>query len=158
MKLCPCGYLGDESGRCHCSPDQIRRYQSKISGPLLDRIDLQIEVMNLKDKSILDDAPSGESSSEIKKRVELARSQQINRQGKSNHLLSEKDIAESCALKDNDKNLLQSAIQKLGLSARSVNRIRKVARTIADLAHSDQIQTAHLTEAISYRRLDRDQA
>ncbi len=156
MNPCPCGYLGDEGGRCRCSPDQVSRYKAKISGPLLDRIDLQIEVLNLKNSELLNDAPSGEPSNTVKQRVERARDQQLKRQGKANHLLSAKQIPEVCALTENDKNLLQSAIQKLGLSARSVNRIRKVARTIADLENSDQIQTSHLSEAISYRRLDRN--
>ncbi len=157
MNPCPCGYLGDESGRCRCSPDQVNRYKAKISGPLLDRIDLQIEVMTLKNSDLLNDSPSGESSNIVKQRVEKAREQQLQRQGKANHLLSSREIPEICALQENDKTLLQSAIQKLGLSARSVNRIRKVARTIADLENSTQIQTSHLTEAISYRRLDRGQ-
>jgi len=155
MNPCPCGYLGDEGGRCRCSPDQVNRYKAKISGPLLDRIDLQIEVLNIKNSELLSDAPSGESSSAVKQRVENARGQQLQRQSKANHLLSSKEIAEVCTLQENDKALLQSAIQKLGLSARSVNRIRKVARTIADLENSDQIQTSHLSEAISYRRFDR---
>ena len=158
MNPCPCGYLGDESGRCRCSPDQVNRYKAKISGPLLDRIDLQIEVLNLKNSDLLNDAPSGESSSAVKQRVEKARDQQLKRQNKANHLLSSGEIADFCAFSENDKALLQTAIQKLGLSARSVNRIRKVARTIADLENSDDIQTAHLSEAISYRRLDRNSA
>jgi magnesium chelatase family protein len=157
MNPCPCGYLGDQSGRCRCSPDQVLRYKSKISGPLLDRIDLHVEVLNLKDTTLLDDTPSGESSDSIKERVTKARKQQLTRSNKSNSLLKEKEIAEFCRLEEKDKDLLQSAMQKLGLSARSVNRIRKVARTIADLENSDQIQTAHLSEAISYRRLDRGQ-
>ncbi len=158
MNPCPCGYHGDKGGRCHCSPDQILRYQSKISGPLLDRIDLHIEVMNVKDSALLDDAPSGETSDTIRQRVEYARNRQLSRQGKSNHLLSEKELTETCTLYDKDKTLLQSAMQKLNLSARSINRIRKVSRTIADLENSEHIQTVHLTEAISYRRLDRDKA
>ena len=158
MNPCPCGYLGDENGRCRCSPDQVNRYKAKISGPLLDRIDLQIEVINLKNTDLLNDAPSGESSDIVKQRVEKARSKQLLRQSKSNHILSSKEITEVCALEESDKYLLQSAIQKLGLSARSVNRIRKVARTIADLENSADIQTAHLSEAISYRRLDRNSA
>ncbi|MFK8066613.1 MAG: YifB family Mg chelatase-like AAA ATPase [Gammaproteobacteria bacterium] len=158
MNPCPCGYHGDDSGRCRCSPDQIQRYQSKISGPLLDRIDLHIEVMNVKDSALLDDAPCGETSETIRQRVEHARACQLSRRGKSNHLLSEKELTETCKLSDKDKALLQSAMQKLNLSARSINRIRKVSRTIADLENSDQIQTVHLTEAISYRRLDRNQA
>ncbi len=156
MNPCPCGYFGDENGRCRCSPDQVNRYKAKISGPLLDRIDLQIEVMNLKNSDLLNDTPSGESSNIVKQRIEKARFKQLQRQSKSNHVLSSKEITEVCVLEENDKDLLQSAIQKLGLSARSVNRIRKVARTIADLENSDQIQTAHLSEAISYRRLDRN--
>ncbi len=156
MNPCPCGYLGDENGRCRCSPDQVSRYKAKISGPLLDRIDLQIEVLNLKNSDLLDDKPSGESSAEVKQRVEMAREQQLLRQEKANHLLSSKEISKHCSLDEKDKSLLQVAIEKLGLSARSVSRIRKVARTIADLEGSEQILTSHLTEAISYRRLDRN--
>ncbi len=156
MNPCPCGFLGDESGRCRCTPDQINRYKAKISGPLLDRIDLQIEVMNVRHSELLNDTPCGECSAAVRERVEKAHRKQIERQGKPNDLLSAKEIPDFCMINDRDKNLLQAAIQKLGLSARSVHRIRKVARTIADLDDSDQILTSHLTEAISYRRLDRN--
>lgn len=157
MNPCPCGYHGDENGRCRCSPDQVKRYKSRVSGPLLDRIDLHIEVPALKESALLDDTITGENSATVKQRVVAARLIQQARCNKPNHLLNVKEITQYCGLQDKDKKLLQSAIPKLGLSARSVNRIRKVARTIADLEHSEQIKTTHLTEAISYRRLDRDQ-
>lgn len=154
MNPCPCGYLGDPNGRCHCTPDQIHRYKSRLSGPLLDRIDLHIEVPALPANQRRNDVKN-ESSQQVRDRVVAARMKQLRRQHKSNRELSNKEIEKFCQLNQQDTQLLGMAIERLGLSARAWHRILKVARTIADLANSEQIQTPHLTEAITYRRLDR---
>ncbi len=156
MNPCPCGYLGDNSGRCHCSSEQIRRYKCRISGPLLDRIDMHVEVPRCRDSSFSARGESrGESSAAIKQRVAASRNRQIQRCGKPNVALNNKEIEEVCRLSENDNRLLEKAVDTLRLSPRAYHRILKVARTIADLANADAITTAHLTEAISYRRLDR---
>ncbi len=155
MNPCPCGFLGEGSSRCRCTQEQIRRYRSKISGPLLDRIDMHIEVPNVPREILLDAAPQSESSARVRERVCQARERQIARSGKPNSHLSNREIERYCHIGQADVQLLSSAIDRLGLSARSVHRILKVARTIADLGDSEAIQTPHLSEAISYRRLDR---
>ena len=154
MNPCPCGYLGES--RCHCTEDQVRRYRSKVSGPLMDRIDMLVEVPPVA-KSLLRpnvNAVQQESSAQVRKRVSAAKATQTKRAGKANYLLQGKEIERHCALQENDYQLLEQAITRLGLSARAYNRILKVARTIADLADSEHIQTRHLSEAIGYRRLD----
>lgn len=154
MNPCPCGYFGQ--ARCHCTEEQVRRYRGKISGPLLDRIDMLMEVPAV-DKKLLRPRPGEtppESSAEVRQRVIQARHQQLNRANKVNAALQHKEIEVFCSLSDSDYHLLEHAISRLGLSARAYHRILKVARTIADLAGSNAIQTAHLSEAISYRRLD----
>jgi magnesium chelatase family protein len=130
------------------------RYRSRISGPLLDRIDMHIEVPRLKHEQ-LHNADPGETSASVRARVLRARQRQLQRCGKSNHTLSNKEIDSFCILNADDALLLENAIEKLGLSARAWHRIIKLARTIADLADSDHITTSHLQEAIGYRRLDR---
>lgn len=152
MNPCPCGYLGDK--RCQCSPEQVRRYRQKISGPLLDRIDLHIEVPNLS-RQDLKQAQSTENSQTVQRRVIVARERQLQRANKPNTLLDSREIEKFCQLSEADERLLDSAIQRLGLSARAWHRILKVARTIADMANSDTIQTPHLAEAITYRRHER---
>lgn len=154
MNPCPCGYLGDPAGRCHCSAEKIMRYRSRISGPLLDRIDMHIEVPRIKHEQ-LHNGEAGEDSASVRARVQQARQRQLKRCGKTNHTLSNREIDNYCALTADDALLLENAIEKLGLSARAWHRIIKLARTIADLAGSDQITTIHLQEAIGYRRLDR---
>ena len=154
MNPCPCGYLGDSSNRCQCSPQQVKRYRGRISGPLLDRIDLHIEVPNLPRLELRQDA-SRESSADVRTRVVAAREIQLKRSGKANNLLGNREIEQFCGLNENDERLLDTAIEQLGLSARAWYRILKVARTIADLSGSESIQTSHLMEAISYRRLER---
>lgn len=154
MNPCPCGYLGQ--ARCHCTADQIRRYRAKISGPLLDRIDVLMEVPAV-DKKLLRphaDEPLPESSAQVRQRVINARDRQLQRSGKPNVNLQHKELEHVCALSDQNFQLLEQAINKLGLSARAYHRILRVARTIADLSDSDSIQTSHLSEAIGYRRLD----
>ncbi len=155
MNPCPCGYLGESSGRCHCTPVQIQRYRAKISGPLLDRIDMHIDVPNVPREVLHAPTKDIESSSDVKQRVEKARQYQLKRGNKANHCLGVKEIERYCQLDDNNKKLLENAIEKLQLSARSYHRILKVARTIADLGESEMISTAHLSEAIGYRRIDR---
>jgi magnesium chelatase family protein len=156
MNPCPCGYLGHHNGKCRCTPDQVARYRAKISGPLLDRIDLQIEVPALRE-SELTTAATGEPSATIRARVEAARTRQMQRQNKSNSLLSTKEIDTYCITDEAGKTLLKQAITRLDLSARAYHRILKVARTIADLAGEDSISTTHIAEAVQYRRFDRNQ-
>jgi len=154
MNPCPCGYLGEV--RCHCTEDQVRRYRAKVSGPLMDRIDMLLEVPPVA-KSMLRPAQNGEkeeSSATVRARVLRARSIQIKRAGKANYLLENKELEVHCKLSESNYQLLETAISRLGLSARAYHRILKVARTIADLAESKHIETAHLSEAIGYRRLD----
>jgi magnesium chelatase family protein len=149
-----CGYLGHYSGRCRCTPDQVLRYRKKISGPLLDRIDLQIEVPDLPAED-LTRANCGESSSDIRKRVEAARQKMLARQGTANARLSTREIDKYCVPDEQGAMLIKQAISRLGLSARGYHRILKVARTIADLAASAGVSSAHVAEAIQYRRFDR---
>ncbi|MGD9391194.1 MAG: YifB family Mg chelatase-like AAA ATPase, partial [Thioalkalispiraceae bacterium] len=156
MNPCPCGYHGHQNGRCHCSPDQIQRYRNRVSGPLLDRIDMHIEVPNLSLEIIQNSQASNEESSQnVKQRVEIAHQRQLARNGSTNNRLNNQQIEQHCQLSHSDRQLMENAINKLGLSARAYHRILKLARTIADLADCEQIETAHLTEAISYRKLDR---
>lgn len=154
MNPCPCGWAGDVSGRCRCLPDAIRRYRARISGPLLDRIDLHVEVPRLPPSELRPDAPDGEASGTIRTRVEQAQQMQMQRAGVLNARLGQAETMSSCRLCERDQQLLERAIDSLQLSARAMHRILRVARTTADLAGSDQIATAHLTEAIGYRRAD----
>ncbi len=156
MNPCPCGYLGDPSGRCHCTEDQVRRYRQRISGPLLDRIDLHVEVPNIS-KEILKSAmeKSAEDSHCVQKRVISGWERQMQRCGKPNQAMNNREVEKYCALDDKGKAFLEQAIASLQLSVRAMHRILKVARTIADLASEDNIQINHLGEAINYRRLDR---
>ena len=155
MNPCPCGWAGDRSGRCNCSLDTIRRYRARVSGPLLDRIDLHVEVPRLEPQELRDDVPMGEASAQVRTRVVAARSLQLARSTKPNAQLLPAELSLHCRLGDTDQQMLENAVEKLQLSARSMHRILRVARTIADLGGSADIATAHVAEAISYRQLDR---
>jgi magnesium chelatase family protein len=157
MNPCPCGYLGDDERACRCSPEQIRRYRARISGPLLDRIDLHVEVPRLPYRT-LRSANREESSAVVQERVIIARERQLARAGQPNALLGPREIERDCRLTDADHNLLERFMSQLSLSPRAYHRILRVARTIADLAAEPHIGTAHLTESISYRALDRGMA
>ncbi len=154
MNPCPCGYFGDPSGRCRCNEEQIRRYQGQTSGPLLDRIDLHVEVPSVP-TAILQQSPPGESSREVQQRVLAARTRQLDRQGCTNAELAGQQRDVMCKLTSDDEQWFLRAAEKLNLSARGYHRVVKLARTIADLAQSAEIQKPHLMEAIGYRSLDR---
>jgi magnesium chelatase family protein len=149
-----CGFLGHHNGKCRCTPDQIARYRNKISGPLLDRIDIQIEVPAVPQDDIVNKA-DGESSSVLQARVEIARQRQLARQGKPNAQLSVTEIDTWCAPDTQGEALLRLAMTRLNLSARAYHRVLKVARTIADLNDSKNILTQHIAEAVQYRRMDK---
>jgi magnesium chelatase family protein len=153
MNPCPCGYLGDPSGRCHCNIDHIERYRRKISGPLLDRIDIHVEVPRVPYAEL--EGPPGETSAAVRKRVTKAQERQQIRCKTLNSRLTNRQIEQCCTLKTADRQLLQQAMERLQLSARAYHRILKVSRTIADLDETAAVATRHLTEAINYRRLDR---
>ena len=177
MNPCPCGWLGHVSGRCHCAPDRIARYRSRVSGPLLDRIDLAIDVPAVPPESLalcarvsrlsrgdasdvaLTDPPilardAVESSAPVRARVACARQRQRERQGKANARLLPAEVVAHCAPEADAEDLLARAMNRLALSARAYHRILKVARTIADLAAADHIDAMHMAEAIGYRRMD----
>jgi magnesium chelatase family protein len=158
MNPCPCGFLTDPQKECVCTPLQIQRYRSKISGPLLDRIDIQVEVPTLRYQELAT-KDAGESSEVIRRRVNAARVLQLRRFEKtrlhSNAQMGTREIKRYCPVKDDAEKLLETAINKLGLSARAYSRVLKVGRTIADLAGAEDIQASHIAEAIQYRSLDR---
>ena len=156
MNPCPCGYLGDASGRCHCTEEQVSRYRAKISGPLLDRIDMHLEVPRVSHEVLRKGSPDGEeSSATIKARVIAARKIAIKRCGKVNAELTAAEVKQFCTLSEQGHQILEQAMDKFGLSHRAYHRILKLARSIADLAGSEQIEIIHLSEAIAYRKLDR---
>lgn len=160
MNPCPCGYYGDEEKECKCTPHEIHRYLNKISGPLLDRIDIQIEVKRPKIEKVRTNQKN-ETSNEIRKRVNKARKIQIERYKKyniySNSELTPKLLAEFCKLEKREEQLLETAFKKFKLSVRAYERILKVARTIADLDGKENIEYNHIAEAIQYRTIDKFQ-
>ena len=152
MNPCPCGHLGSPLRACRCTPDAVARYQGRISGPLLDRIDVQIEVPAVAPQA-LSAAPDGEPSRVIAQRVIAARALALARQGMVNAALAGDALDRHCALDDPSAQFLRGAAARLGWSARGFHRVLRVARSIADLAGSDAIATTHLAEAIQYRRV-----
>lgn len=158
MNPCPCGFFGSKEKECTCAPRAIEKYMGKISGPLLDRIDIQIEVTPVKYQK-LEEEKTAESSENIKKRVNMARKIQQERYKEnaiySNAELTPKLVNKYCKLDKESKKILQSAFERLGLSARAHGRILKVARTIADLEEKENIESNHIAEAIQYRSLDK---
>jgi len=155
MNPCPCGYLGDSGERCRCTPDQVARYRSKISGPLLDRIDLQVFVPRVDPDALgRSENRAAGSSAQVRERVGAARGRQLARAGKPNALLTVKEVERDCVADAEAQALLRLAMARMGLSARAYHRVLKVARTIADLAGLDAIGSAHIAEAIRYRQLD----
>ena len=155
MNPCPCGYLGDSAGRCRCTPDQVARYRSRLSGPLLDRIDLQVFVPRLEAAELTSgQAPAAESSAAVRERVTRARERQLRRAGRINAVLTPKELERDCVLDEPTRQLLGTALTRLSLSARAYHRVLKVARTIADLAGVEAVVTAHVAEALRYRQID----
>jgi magnesium chelatase family protein len=155
MNPCPCGYLGDAQGRCRCTVEQVQRYRSRLSGPLIDRLDLHVEVPRVPTEMLAVAPGTGEASTVVAARVLRARERQIARQGTLNARLDNKAVERFCTTTREAIALLNRAAEALGLSARAYHRILKVARTIADLGHSDTIDRNHLGEAIALRVLDR---
>jgi magnesium chelatase family protein len=176
MNPCPCGYAGDPRGRCHCTAEQVVRYRNRISGPLIDRIDIHIEIAPLPVEDLMGEAraetPAGitrnavaagaqqatgraESSAAVAARVLAARNLQLQRQGKLNARLSSAELANFCGLAKEPRALLATAIARLGLSARAYHRVLKVARTCADLSHAPDIRIVDVAEAVKLRALDR---
>jgi len=161
MNPCPCGYWGDRTRECQCTETMIQRYVSKISGPLLDRIDIHIDVPAVNYKELRGSDSNAESSVQIKERVIRARQVQLNRFAAagekiySNAQMGSREIRTYCELDADSERMLERAMQQQGLSARAHDRILKVARTIADLEGSMQLASKHIAEAIQYRTLDR---
>jgi len=154
MNPCPCGYWGDSQNNCRCTSEQVQRYQNKLSGPFLDRIDMHIEVPAVSHQELQESSASTENSAEIKKRVINAQNRQINRRNHCNAHLTNKEIEEDCRLSEENQKVLEKTMNKMKLSARAYHRILKLARTIADLDNSEIIQLHHLTESIGYRKTD----
>ena len=156
MNPCPCGYAGDPRGRCRCTGEQVRRYRNRVSGPLIDRIDIHVELVALPVEHLMNsEAEGGESSSVVAARVAAARARQLQRQGKLNARLSAAEVRRYCPLQRDSRAILKAAIAKLGLSARAYDRILKLARTCADLGGAEEIRYNDMAEAVKLRALDR---
>ena len=154
MNPCPCGYAGDGDGRCHCTPDAIARYRGRISGPLLDRIDIICDVPRLPLAQLgAHRGARDEDSATVRARVIAARRLAMQRAGKPNAMLATREIERDCALGEAERSLLERALEKLSLSARAYHRVLRVARSIADLAGSERIAREHLADAVQYRRV-----
>jgi magnesium chelatase family protein len=156
MNPCPCGYAGDPGGRCHCTAEQVARYRHRISGPLIDRIDMHVELKALPVEHLLDNVPSEpENSATVALRVAGARQVQMQRQGKLNARLTPSEVTRYCGLQRESRVLLGTAISQLGLSARACHRVMKLARTCADLAGEPKIRRTDVAEAVQLRALDK---
>ncbi|MBK6740613.1 MAG: YifB family Mg chelatase-like AAA ATPase [Haliea sp.] len=151
MNPCPCGYWGDAEHPCRCTPDQIQRYRARVSGPLLDRIDLHVQVNRLPPGDLLTPGHNGECTATVQARVERSRSRQQQRQGGPNAQLSPEQLASTCTLGEPEKKCLESAARRMQLSGRGLHRTLRVARTIADLEDCETLAIAHLSEALAYR-------
>ncbi|ROS02010.1 magnesium chelatase family protein [Sinobacterium caligoides] len=156
MNPCPCGYFGNELRQCHCSLEQVRRYRHKLSGPLLDRIDIQLPVKAIKAQQLTNGLP-GEHSQQVRQRVIAARAIALQRQGKANALLDSRQVEGFCPLSQADLVFMEQAMERLKLSARAYHRLLKIARSIADLADCRDINRQHLSEALTLRAFDRGQ-
>ncbi len=153
MNPCPCGYAGDPGGHCRCTPEVIARYRGRISGPLMDRIDMVCDVPRVPLAELgARRGPQAEGSRCVRERVIAARAVAVQRAGKPNAALGTREIERDCALGDDEHALLERALEKLALSARAYHRVLRVARTIADLAGRAAIRREHLAEAVQYRR------
>ena len=157
MNPCPCGYAGHPNGRCRCSPDQIQRYRARISGPILDRIDMHVDVPGLPLHELQQTTPAGPDSQQLQQQVMAARATQLARQNKVNAQLNNQELERVCELASDAQALLNRALEQLGLSTRAYHRILRLARTLADLDAQAQPSLQHVAEAIGYRRLDRTQ-
>ncbi|MEX2495148.1 MAG: YifB family Mg chelatase-like AAA ATPase [Woeseia sp.] len=156
MNPCPCGYLGDPRGNCRCSADRVQNYRAKISGPLLDRIDMQVAVQRLPAEALRPGAAPAESSASVLERVSAARQRQLQRSGVRNSELQGGLLESDCRLSPEAWELLEKATERFALSARAHQRVRRVARTIADLAAAEDISVGHLAESLALRQFDRD--
>ena len=154
MNPCPCGFLGDARRDCRCTPDQVRRYRARLSGPLIDRIDLHVPMSRFRPGTLLRTTQGGESSGQVRTRVNAGRQRQLRRQGKPNSELGADTLVSACKLQQAGEELLQAAADRLALSARSLHSILRVARTIADLEGSATVGTTHVSEALAFRGLD----
>ena len=154
MNPCPCGYLGDQDHHCRCTPDQIQRYRQRISGPLLDRIDLQLQVQRISATALLKEETRGERSATVRERVSSCQARQRQRQGCTNDQLSNQALMQACQLDREGEQLVTKAADSLHLSMRAVHRLLRVARTLADMEQKEQVAPPHLTEALAYRRLE----
>jgi len=154
MNPCPCGYAGDKSGRCMCTSDQVQRYRGKISGPLLDRIDLHVEVARPGRLHFRKKAKKPENSTAVRKRVVAARKRQLQRAGVSNAQLNSAGVRLHCKAEGKNHSFLENSAEQMGLSPRACQRVLKVARTLADLENRDNIGMKHLAEALAYRGFD----
>jgi magnesium chelatase family protein len=156
MNPCPCGYAGDPRGRCQCTAEQVARYRQRLSGPLIDRIDMHVELMALPVEHLLGDVPATtENSATVAMRVAAARNVQLRRQAKLNARLTPAEVTALCGLRRESRILLGTAISRLGLSARACHRVLKLARTCADLAGEPQIRRTDVAEAVQLRALDK---
>jgi magnesium chelatase family protein len=156
MNPCPCGYAGDVRGRCHCTAERVARYRNRISGPLVDRIDMHVELLALPAEQLVEERDAAaENSASVAARVAAARSLQLSRQGKLNSRLNACEVAEHCALGRDSRALMSTAIARMGLSARAYHRVLKLARTCADLSAATSVRFADVAEAIKLRALDR---
>ncbi|MDH5693366.1 MAG: YifB family Mg chelatase-like AAA ATPase, partial [Gammaproteobacteria bacterium] len=155
MNPCPCGYFGDKKRSCSCSIEQVSRYRSRVSGPLMDRIDIQLQLQRLNQDEAINGNSMAESSEDIRKRVVAATHCQLARQGKVNSELGSLEIAKNCRISEKDQLFLNAALEKLQLSMRAYHRVLKLSRTIADLECETEIRTSHISEALGYRCLDR---